>query len=996
MVDKPRGLQVAAYRYNCQPCKQRKTKCDRVKPCASCQLRGTQGRCYVDEADDATPSAPTPIVEEERPQKKVRSSKDHTNTIAPALPPPPSQDHDGGHTVAVREHIALLRKTIDQLEASILPSTAPASGSAPAAGSRPYPAPQHPVVTMNAAVNPVLTTDLRLNWGDVQHLFPPKRDAERILEYFLSEMVYIIIPIQKKQLWRAWQTLAHPHEVRTPTSGSEDEDEEDRSRISRCMVGSLLLCLASTSFLIPQRRKEELNLSRPMEEQRDFWITSALVLVRTGSILSSDDVARPWLHYVDSLCDTSLDRFGFETLAVRIFSLLGMSEIAYHLNGECLRRAIRINLFDESSPKAAQFITTDDPNVTQEELVQIRRRMGALLVVSERWTCLYSGRPPMLDDEAEALPLPAKGAWLESEEVTYGFSRFVSKLRLLPGQLTTLTGRKPGDWATQRARDQEAVTRVLDLDRGLCSLYDPSLPRPSLNNRSHSQVLAELPELLERNEHLHMSDQELNQRHREFAEALVLTSSWLSLRCLVTSNLMFLPWVSDAGLRYYALNLARRLIELLPSIWMMASSPYVPFSSSWISRHLFLACTVLSVPILGQEPTPHPSGGSSLTHPVTTASAGKHKDGNSGRDKQASIASPEGGGAAAGERSSQFAPSRLQTQHFFSKLTSSSITKVLDAPRLPTSTSVDLDWFSGKLVEIASLFGRLAERGDQTAAINTKLIHALLNSRAELRDRVLDQLDQKARCRAGAGVGDVGVLGGDGVGGAGEEGALGRIESQRDLTSFVMASSLGKSSPNSGSTGGTSPASGEASSSPIGSVPQRKPSSSRRGGRRDVIAQERERDRGGEPRVRSPSLHDLANAVDTHSNHATNANTVGAGVAAWAGGSSIAPPPQPATPLVQSYYPGAAFPAASYLHNSQLPPYTPTATDSNLASPGGEAGGASWNGASWQPPTSSAMGSAMYQAPGAGSGSGDVLANVPLMLNTQDWLAILDGVEIPL
>ena len=164
-----------------------------------------------------------------------------------------------------------------------------------------------------------------------------------------------------------------------------------------------------------------------------------------------------------------------------------------------------------------------------------------------------------------------------------------------------------------------------------------------------------------------------------------------------------------------------------------------------------------------------------------------------------------------------------------------------------------------------------------------------------------------------------------------------------------------------------------------------------------MIAQERERDRGGEPRVRSPSLHDLANAVDTHSNPATSANTVGAGGAAWAGGSSMAPPPQPATPHVQSYNPGAAFPAASYLHNSQLPPYTSTATDSNLASAGGgEAGGASWNGASWQPPTPSAMSFAMYQAPGAGSGSGDVLANVPLMLNTQDWLAILDGVDIPL
>ncbi len=104
-----------------------------------------------------------------------------------------------------------------------------------------------------------------------------------------------------------------------------------------------------------------------------------------------------------------------------------------------------------------------------------------------------------------------------------------------------------------------------------------------------------------------------------------------------------------------------------------------------------------------------------------------------------------------------------------------------------------MDWFSGKLVEISSLFSRLAERGDQTSIINSKLIHALLNSRSELRDRVFNKIGQKTRdARGGAGAGE-------------EEEEVGRIESQKDLTSFVLASSIGKPSPTGGSVGRPSP-----------------------------------------------------------------------------------------------------------------------------------------------------------------------------------------------
>lgn len=904
----------------------------------------------------------------------------------------------------------------------------------------------------------VLTNSLRLIWTDVCHLFPPKRDVERILDYFLREMVYIMVPVQETQFARAWSRLIHPQTRISSPSWMEADEQASSQGISRSMVGSLLFCLASTSYLIPQRREEELGLSFSMADYRDEWITSALALVRSGTVLSAANAnanlnSKGWLHYVDSLTDTSLDRFAFETLAVRIFALLGMSEVAYHLNGECLRRAIRINLFDEGSPKAAELFTVDDPDLTPDEVMEMRRRIATQMVVTERWTCLYTGRPPMIDEEANGMVLPKseeEGGWKESEQVTWGYSRFVSRLRLLPGQLTALTTRKAGDWATQRARDQEAVNRVLELDRGLCNLYDPSIPRASLNNRSHSQILAELPLILERNEHLSMSESEVNRMHREFSDALVMTSSWLSLRCLVNSNLMFLPWVQDYRERYYALNLARRLIELLPSIWMMAKSPYVPFSSSWISRHLFLACTVLSVPILGQE--------ASNSHSNNTASASKPtEDASAARTGGSQHHGVGGGGGVKGD----FAPSNMQKQHVFNKLNPTASKVLSSHSQLPASNSIDLDWFSGKLVEIASLFSKLAERGDQTSGVNTKLIHALLNSRAELRDRVLDKLGQKQQCGAtlrlygfdlddgatgangngGGGGGGGGGVGGGGSGngqgeGGGREG-MGRIESQKDLTSFVMATTVGKSSPSSNqSQTGMSPASiASPNRSAAGGgrdtrgggegfrAKGRGGSNSTGGGegsRRDVVNRER-LEKSVPSRVQSPSLYDLADAVDKHTKQPPSAT---ANRNADSGSNASChnlnhhqqyhSHSQAAlhSPSLPSFSPTSLFPPPAagtqsfspYTHSQQQhvqqQDTSPAPFVAATTGMGVNAGAGGWE---WAIPASpsTAISSAEKPFPTMGiagvvAGSNDVLANVPLLLDTHDWLAILDGVDIPL
>ncbi|SPO25468.1 uncharacterized protein UTRI_03112_B [Ustilago trichophora] len=1002
---KSHGLQQAAYRYNCQPCKQRKTKCDRVKPCASCCLRGTQDRCYTEDGDGVGSPSAAVVEGEERVRKKPRvsghaGSKGATgsasNTKIPSMPHSTATATATAvetNQSAIKDHIATLRKTIDALESSLVPTVTATEIPSVSESVSPY-----NTTTNSTSWNPVLTTSMRLTWDDVAHLFPPKRDVGRILDCFLREMIYIMIPVQEKQLWPAWVRLT------SGTSSASSWDDDGRSPeeregggggggggggevvgISRNMVGSLLLCLACTSYLIPEKMEEELQLARPMAEQRDGWITAALALVRSGTILpvpsssSSISTNPSWLHYADVLTDTSLDRFAFETLAARIFALLGMSELAYHVNGEALRRAIRINFFDETSPKTTELFHLDPAfSYTPEEVVQLRRRIGAQMVVLERWTCLYTGRPPMIDDEAEALPVPNEWRF-ETEEIGYRFSRFVSRLRVLPSQLNALTSRsKMYDYATQRAREAEAVSRILELDRGLCDIYDPSTPRKTLNGRSPAQILSEVPSIVENlDQHPHLSRSQLAQLHREFAEALVTTSSWLSLRCLTTSNLMFLPWVNDTHERYYALNLARRLIELLPGIWMMASSRYVSFSSSWISRHLFLACTVLSVPILGQEPSVAAQGQQS-----TATGFG----GDTPEDTIAQAAARGAGTRIVEEKRGDFAPSQVQRLEFYSKLqpasSSSSREKAISASAaagLPSSSSVDLDWFSGKLVEIAELFSKLAERGDRTAGVNTKLILALLNSRAELRDRVLDKLGQRQQYhhqhQTWRPVATAAAMGG------GEE-AVGKFESQRDLTRFVMATSVGKGSSPSSYHSGTSPSTMSSPTTTAGTGGGGGGGGKNRGAtRRDVLTREFGEK---EARIQSPSLHDLANAVDTYTTTNTNGHSARSAssthTVSQTSSQSNFPPTYPHPQQQQQQ------------HNS----YTYTHTSAQQQHQ--DAPAPSVNGWDWiLPSTTMASASAdKTSAESGGVGGGDGMAGIPLLLSTSDWLAILDGVDIPL
>lgn len=59
---------VQTFPSNCEPCRRRKCRCDRVKPCANCNLRGIADQCYV--------QAPR-IEEGKRVSSRKRSSECH-------------------------------------------------------------------------------------------------------------------------------------------------------------------------------------------------------------------------------------------------------------------------------------------------------------------------------------------------------------------------------------------------------------------------------------------------------------------------------------------------------------------------------------------------------------------------------------------------------------------------------------------------------------------------------------------------------------------------------------------------------------------------------------------------------------------------------------------------------------------------------------------------------------------------------------------------------
>ncbi|PWY99732.1 hypothetical protein BCV70DRAFT_161805, partial [Testicularia cyperi] len=769
--EKPRALQVAAYRYNCQPCKQRKTKCDRVKPCASCCLRGTEDRCYAEHAHPefltttttTTTNADLPAAGAHRSDGYAHSSRSAASSpsntsLSGRSPKKPrieasesSISHHGGpgiysapaspgthNDAIIRQQIATLRATIDQLEASLrLPSTSSTS-SLNAASSSPSTSLPHDI-----HCSARLSEQGTLTWSDVRNHFPSQHETQVILTYFLRRVAYVMAPVQEKLIWNAWKDLV------SGTNGG----------ISRPMVGSLLVCIAATSFLIPEERETMLKLSAPMAPQREAWLTSAFAIARGGAGASDG-----WQHYSRTIADASLDRLSFDALAMRLFSLIGDMEVAYQINGEGLRRAIRQGIFDESKPSSIQC----PAGLTENDVVQFKRRIAHTLLMTERWSCLYTNRPPMIEQDADALPPPETGYWLIYEEYSLRLSKFASKMRLLPAAVANLTNLFPAqhqshqhpplppDWRRQQSQaDRAAVDMILDMDRGLCSVYDHDRPDPMYNGRSARQVLDLVMPLRHRN-YDGMDTEQICQLEQEFALALIMSSSCLSLRCQALSSLMFLPRLPDPALRYKAVGVARSLLELLPAISVMASSTHIPFCSAWISRHLFVACTVLSVPILGQIDPGYDLGG---------AGTGTNCAGRTGKvgppppsSAAADSAEGGGGGGAVNEPVRDFQPSALQRQHFAfppppaaapsagSSSTAASGSGRGGAAATATATAtatVDLDWFSSRLLETAELFGHLAKRGDQTAAINTKLIQALLNSRVELRDRVLAKVSQR-------------------------------------------------------------------------------------------------------------------------------------------------------------------------------------------------------------------------------------------------------------
>lgn len=118
-------------------------------------------------------------------------------------------------------------------------------------------------------------------------------------------------------------------------------------------------------------------------------------------------------------------------------------------------------------------------------------------------------------------------------------------------------------------------------------------------------------------------------------------------------------------------------------------------------------------------------------------------------------------------------------------------------------------------------------------------------------------------------------------------------------------------------------------------------------------------------RVSSPSLHDLANAVDTYTSH------------------NASQQPQ----------------SQSYVQHTAYPPQLPH-PQSQSQGPGAMGAGAGAGGWEWALPPIVQNASTGAAGTGAAEGKGgaapDALASVPLLLDPQDWLAILDGVDIPL
>ncbi|KAL9932126.1 hypothetical protein V8E36_008898 [Tilletia maclaganii] len=581
---------VIRFQKACEPCRRRKTKCDRLAPCASCVLRATERLCYSgadsQEAVLVYPSSTTaPVVL--TVDGHADGHADGPRPISPGSPvsPATSSSHSGQRDSGGAAAFDPAGHTHEPHHASSAThgraSKRPRHDRSPEAssGSRNYGAPGYAgssrppdrEYSRSHHGTPILPSTV--SWSDCRHYLPAPEVCQDLFLCFFNELDGHFACVHPLHVERIWSQL-QPHQ------GS----------VRRSSAALVFVVLALSMSLAPKSNPAHraLTLSR-LSAQDIFQI--AVDSLQYEILKEPRQV---------SLTAPDFERLQALDLCCHFANMNGLDTQAWFLISYTARLGKSLELFDQRHWRP----------VSSELDEEMRRRVAWDIIVLDRWQAIFKNRQGDLD-EGVHVEKPSLHTFARYDFATGALLH--SQDGLSESRFALMAPDTPQTFFFLRARN-ELSDIILDTHKLIRAL-------PTMRPQEQHETAMAIEAAADKHEEGLTPDLDYNyassaahalqsRPSRPLQRAALALTSWSSLwyvRCVLTR--VFLQDVTaDSKLRFASLKYARNIIESMHATVSLSASPWIAFYAGWTTNHIFAAATTFASIFLtgantGQDPS---------------------------------------------------------------------------------------------------------------------------------------------------------------------------------------------------------------------------------------------------------------------------------------------------------------------------------------------------------------------------------------------------------
>lgn len=385
-----------------------------------------------------------------------------------------------------------------------------------------------------------------VRWDEIRAWLPPREEAESILDCYFVEVTWFLSAINSKMYMETWKDFA------------------DGKPVPRTFAALTLFVIGNTLCLAPASHPSSRLSYR--KDHKLFMEHGYRVLLPSDSpftiIPQGPDLVQAQLYLTFYLSHN------------------GWPDSCDIEMGKLLRYARAIHLFDEDKWNLSAMSDWE---------IESRRRMGLDIEMLDRFLSVHFLRSPTLPERSNF----QQGTYYTDENYDSKTGKLIGDtLNLLPSypyhskkQLLSVCAHKTAIFLLNflRLSPPERYQAAKDLDAEIQMAGEKALSGELKFEDACNLSTMNTPSSIQR-----------------ACQSLVVYTSLRRQRCTITRQFL-LDSDAPVELRVSALEHAKCIIEAVPIIIAVATSPYLAYSVSWTSGHLFCAASTFAIVYLGEE-----------------------------------------------------------------------------------------------------------------------------------------------------------------------------------------------------------------------------------------------------------------------------------------------------------------------------------------------------------------------------------------------------------